>query len=178
MKKVLIVCMLAAVSFGCSAEELAGGILYGSDWAFTVSAPDGWVMDNEAWAQAGIYAVFYRDGEAPASPNPVIYANSLGLRDPADSAYDGFVDWDMANVSEDPNATVAEKAVHATRARFPARVVVFGHPDKGQFEEVVYLWYKGTVHLIVLTTTDPAQLDALEPALFDVVDSIVFMDKQ
>ncbi len=177
MKKLLSSFPLLICAFAANADQMAAGILYGPDWALLVKAPVGWVMDDQAWAQSGIYGVFYQEGKQPIAPNAVIYINSVPLPGASAAAYGAFVDQDIAG-SRAAGVSVVEQAGHLTKANISARVVTFSYPAKGQYEEIVYLWYKGGVHLVVLTTKDPKELQSLEPKLLEVVDSISFMDKK
>lgn len=178
MRKLIASCLLFVLALTANADQLASGILYGKDWALIVKAPDGWVMDDQAWAQSGIYAVFYQEGKHPVAPNAVIYVNSTSLPETSEAAYGAYVDQDIANTKAGGGTSVVEQPSHQTKANSAARVVIFSYPGKGQYEEIVYLWYKGVVHLVVLTTRDFEELQSLEPKLFEVVDSISFMDKK
>lgn len=40
------------------------GIIYGEDHAYSVTAPKGWVLDNQVWADQGVFAVFYPLGSS------------------------------------------------------------------------------------------------------------------
>jgi hypothetical protein len=51
------------------------GILYGRGYAYILSAPKGWVMDDETGRSEGLEAVFYRQGESWAAGAAVLYAN-------------------------------------------------------------------------------------------------------
>jgi hypothetical protein len=51
--------------------ENASGIIHGSNHAYLIQAPKGWVLDNEIWAQQGIFAVFYKAG-LPPEESPLI----------------------------------------------------------------------------------------------------------
>jgi hypothetical protein len=42
--------------------ENAAGIIHGSNHAYMIQAPKGWVLDNSIWAKNGIFAVFYKAG--------------------------------------------------------------------------------------------------------------------
>src|SRR5712672_909838 len=70
---VCIVLLLAGVrSFG--QEKYRGGIVYGPKAAFNISAPEGWVLDNEAGAEQGLPCVLYPKGSSWADAKTIIYA--------------------------------------------------------------------------------------------------------
>ena len=49
------------------------GILYGDDHAFALTAPKGWVLDNESGVPDGLYAVFYPKGGSWTGSPTVMY---------------------------------------------------------------------------------------------------------
>ena len=51
-----------------------GGIVYGPKAAFNISAPEGWVLDNESGLQQGLPCVLYPKGESWADARTVMYA--------------------------------------------------------------------------------------------------------
>ena len=81
----IVVFFLAAVFCGllaslrtASAEitERGLGILYGSDHAFALRAPNGWMLDNESGVEQGLYAVFYPKGTNWRDSVVVAYARA------------------------------------------------------------------------------------------------------
>ena len=62
MKKfsiILILVLFELISFG--QENMKTGIIYGKNHVFSLTAPDGWVLDNTSGIKQGLYAVFYRE---------------------------------------------------------------------------------------------------------------------
>src|SRR5213083_750423 len=79
--KVCIVAFLALGAFcPCvsAQENFRGGIVYGPKGAFNISAPEGWVLDNESGAEQGLPCVLYPKGESWADARTVIYAKIAG----------------------------------------------------------------------------------------------------
>ncbi|MEI6057820.1 MAG: hypothetical protein WCQ60_02500 [bacterium] len=60
------------------------GILYGADIGYSLAAPKGWIIDNEAGKSAQIPAVFYREGETWASSTVRMYSR------PVSYSFDGI----------------------------------------------------------------------------------------
>jgi hypothetical protein len=67
-----------ALAFSCfqsfSQETYPGGIVYGPKAAFNISAPLGWVLDNNAGAEQGLPCVFYPKGSTWADAKTIMYA--------------------------------------------------------------------------------------------------------
>jgi len=66
MKKIFFV--LIAVLLICDSaiaqEPYRGGIVYGPKAAFNISAPEGWILDNQAGVEQGLPCVLYPKGES------------------------------------------------------------------------------------------------------------------
>jgi hypothetical protein len=56
-------------------EKYAGGIVYGAKAAFNISAPEGWVLDNESGKNQGLPCVLYRKGQSWEHAKTVMYAD-------------------------------------------------------------------------------------------------------
>ena len=74
---------VAVIMMGGPVAALAGdaGILYGEHHAFSVSAPKGWVLDNQSGQSDGLQAVFYPTGGSWKESPVVMYANAYDLKD-------------------------------------------------------------------------------------------------
>ncbi|MBS1766851.1 MAG: hypothetical protein JST05_05535 [Acidobacteria bacterium] len=59
-------------------DDAQSGIIYGDDHAYALTAPKGWVLDNQVWADQGIFAVFYPKGSS-AKGNWVAYSRVMDL---------------------------------------------------------------------------------------------------
>ncbi len=55
-------------------NKYPGGIVYGPKAAFSISAPKGWVLDNESGVNQGLPCVLYPKGESWADARTVMYA--------------------------------------------------------------------------------------------------------
>ncbi len=62
MKSLMVVCLaLLFLPAGVPAQDkYKGGIVYGPKAAFNISAPEGWVLDNESGVNQGLPCVLYR----------------------------------------------------------------------------------------------------------------------
>src|SRR5205809_5067246 len=75
MKSAGVLCSMVVLCVGALAQEkYHGGIVYGPKAAFNISAPEGWVLDNESGAEQGLPCVLYPKGESWADARTVIYA--------------------------------------------------------------------------------------------------------
>jgi hypothetical protein len=76
MKPLSIVCiaLLLAGARSSGQEKYRGGIVYGPKAAFNISAPEGWVLDNEAGADQGLPCVLYPKGSSWSDARTIMYA--------------------------------------------------------------------------------------------------------
>jgi hypothetical protein len=63
---------------GCSATRARGSaVIYGEGHTFSLSAPRGWVLDNEAGRDQGVTAVFYPLDSSWAEAGEVMYVSTV-----------------------------------------------------------------------------------------------------
>ena len=75
MKSAGLICLALFVAVAVPAQnKYAGGIVYGPKAAFNISAPEGWVLDNESGVEQGLPCVLYPNGESWADARTVMYA--------------------------------------------------------------------------------------------------------
>ena len=75
MKPLLLGCIaLLLCSSVLAQENYRGGIVYGPKAAFNISAPQGWVLDNEAGAGQSLPCVLYPKGSTWADAKTIMYA--------------------------------------------------------------------------------------------------------
>jgi hypothetical protein len=136
------------------AENYPGGIVYGPKAAFNISAPAGWVLDNESGVQQGLPCVLYPKGESWADARTIMYAKIASTQ------------------FEDVNTFVA-MAIKEMKAKqgMPKEKVASGKTRDGhdyfineypatqtysQWERVAYVQLPHAVAYIVLSSRDRA----------------------
>ncbi len=73
------------------------GILVGSDYAFSIAAPPGWVLDGAAGKKQGLCAVVYEDGRSWKDAAIVMYANTASKKVEGQETLQELMDFDVAN---------------------------------------------------------------------------------
>ena len=176
IKSALLVCLaLLFVSAGVPAQEkYHGGIVYGPKAAFNISAPKGWVLDNESGAGQGLPCVLYPKGSSWSDAKTVMYAKIASTQ------------------FEDVNAFVAMaikemKAKHGT----PKEKIASGQTTDGhdyfineypatktysQWERVAYVQLPKAVAYVVLSSQDEASYQKDAPALQEVLKTFVYLE--
>src|SRR6266446_8460267 len=153
-------CVLAFLLLGASSssaddqQAFRGGTVYGPKAGFNVSAPEGWVVDNEAGKEQGMACVLYPKGSSWMDAKTVMYAN---IASPKFEGVNAFV----------ATAIKEMKAKHGT----PKEKIASGKTKDGhdyfineypatktysQWERVGYVQLPQGVAYIVLTSRDQA----------------------
>lgn len=179
--------MLAATAAAEKSSGRMGGIMYGENYAFMITAPDGWVLDNEAGKQDGLDAVFYPDGESWQEAETVMYVNTASLDNNKDySTLDQFMKYDSENFA---NARVVKGDDIKIGKDEIAKVKYFTYLSKNHenFEAVAYLQHeqkeqadvaKGrTAIMFVMSSRSREGFEASKPAFQSLVKSYIPMAK-
>src|SRR5213593_5311677 len=76
MKAPIVICLgLLVLPIGVPAQEKdAAGIVYGPKAAFNISAPEGWVVDNESGKGQDMPCVLYPKGSSWSDAKTIMYA--------------------------------------------------------------------------------------------------------
>ncbi len=72
----ILLLFICAGSFG--QENYREGIVHGPKAGFNITAPEGWVLDNESGKSQGMPCVLYPKGSSWSDAKTVMYANIAG----------------------------------------------------------------------------------------------------
>src|SRR5206468_10057409 len=175
MTCVLAFLSLAAISTRILGQETSpGGIVRGPKAGFNVSAPEGWVVDNEAGVNQGMPCVLYPKGSSWRDAKTVMYANIAG---PEFEGVNAFVEMAIKEM----------KAKHGT----PKEKIASGKTKDGhdyfineypatktysQWERVGYVQLPQGVAFIVLSSRDKASYTKDAGLLEKVLKTVVYVE--
>ena len=165
-----IICVFNLVLF--AQEKLAGGILYGPNWACMVTSPKNWGMDQESFASYGIYGLFYENDKKLGGSTPIIYINTQKLQNDSDKDLQDFIAYDTNsykqngyNVKEYQLKNIQEKTVFAYEL------------SKGNnYEICAYTGFKDCCFLIILTAHDEKSITDNISNLEFIINNMNYMD--
>ena len=172
-------CILASVALGvicpCMlAQETMPGIVHGPKASFNISAPEGWVVDNQAGVKQGMPCVLYPKAESWSDTKTVMYAK---VASPQWEGVNAFVAMAIKEM----------KAKHGT----PKEKIASGKTKDGhdyfineypatktysQWERVGYVQLPQAVAYIVLTSRDQAGYQKDSGALEKVLKTLVYVE--
>lgn len=176
MKRFLVfVSAISALCVAGFAQNYVGGIVYGPKAAFSISAPTGWVLDNQSGKNQGLPCVLYRTGQSWADGKTVMYAK-IASTDFED--VDVFVSWAINAMKEQHGMPKMKIALGKTKDgqdyfinEYPATKAY------AQWERVAYVQLPHAVAYIVLTSRDKAHYQKDCGALEEMLkDSFVYVE--
>jgi hypothetical protein len=158
--------------------EEGGGIVYGTNFAFSLQAPKGWLFDNRSGVSQGLHAVAYRTGETYAKSDSLMYARGADPASDGARTLDEFIANDLADFRKNsPGVQTFDIAPVALEDGTPTRIVGYRGDQWGNVEAVAYAEHHGAIYVLVLTARSQARFDADLPAFLAFVRSVMPMDR-
>jgi len=177
MKKniiLLVIISLGLISFGQA--ELKTGIIYGNNHAFCLTAPNGWVLDNQAGVSQGLHAVFYKIGESWDKAETVMYANTALLEDSLHKTIDQLIKYDLDNFKNNySNIKVTDGKDIVIKENVIAKVKYLSGQSYGNYEAIAYIDAGKTGVMIILSSRTKSGFESSLEAFKDIVKSYIFI---
>jgi len=175
MKRAGLLSLVLFIAAAIEAQnKYPGGIVYGPKAAFTISAPEGWVLDNESGVEQGLPCVLYPKGESWADARTVMYAKIAGTKFEDVNAFVAFAIKDMEETHGKPREKIASGKTMDGREFFineyPATKAY------SQWERVAYVQLPKAVAYIVLSSRDEARYRKDAPALREVLKTFAYLE--
>ncbi len=174
------ICILASLALGAicpsmlAQETSPGGTVYGPKAGFNISAPEGWVVDNEAGKEQSMPCVLYPKGSSWSDAKTVMYANIAGTEFEGVNAFVAMAIKDMEKIHGRPKEKIASGKTRDGHDYFineyPATKTY------SQWERVGYIQLPRGVALIVLTSRDKASYQKDSDELEKVLKTLVYLE--
>ena len=180
MSRTVLAAAVLAALVSMSAEKVPNaGIVYGQDHSFIISAPKGWVLDNQSGQSDGLQAVFYREGQTWSGASAVLYANVALKSDEATSTLEKTIAFDVARFKEkNPTLSVKDGPRLKTQEGHIPVVKDFGGDRFGNFERIAYLDESKVVVFLVLSARTKKEFEASLKAFAELVATYNFLGDQ
>src|SRR6266700_1133385 len=176
MKTRLFVCL--ALLLFCSPisaqESYPGGIVYGPKAAFSIAAPEGWVLDNTSGAEQGLPCVLYRKGSSWEDAKTIMYAKIAGTQFEDVNAFVAMAIKEMQKTHGKPKEKIASGKTRDGHDYF-----INEYPatkSYSQWERVAYVQLPRAVTYIVLSSRDEASYHKDSSALQEVLKTFVYLE--
>jgi tetratricopeptide (TPR) repeat protein len=173
----LVVCLAVSLAAVISAQEnYRGGIVYGPKAAFNISAPEGWILDNESGVNQGQPCVLYPKGSTWHDAKTVMYAKVASTEFEDVNAFVAFAIKGMREKHGLPKEKIESGKTKDGRPYF-----INEYPatkSYSQWERVAYVQLPHAVAYIVLSSRDRASYRKDSPALTEAVKSVFYLEPQ
>src|SRR5215472_13731087 len=179
MKAIMYSCGLFALAISLSStvlgdETSSAGTVYGPKAGFSISAPPGWVVDNESGKAQDMACVLYPKGSSWSDAKTVMYANMAG------SEYEGVKTFvEMAIKEMKAKRGTPKEKIASGKTKDGHDYFVNEYPatkNYSQWERVGYIQLPQGVAYIVLTSRDRAGYQKDSGALEKVLKTMVYAE--
>jgi hypothetical protein len=175
MKPLLLGCIaLLLCSSVLAQENYRGGIVYGPKAAFNISAPQGWVLDNEAGAGQGLPCVLYPKGSTWADAKTIMYAKIASTQYEDVDKFVAIAIKEMKDRHGPPNQKIESGKTGDGKPYF-----INEYPatkNYSQWERVAYIQLPHAVAYVVLSSRDESSYRKDSPALREALKSFAYLE--
>ena len=175
--KICVLALLALAAFPPSIpaqEMLPGGNVYGPRAGFNISAPEGWVVDNESGKGQDLPCVLYPKGSSRSDAKTVMYAKLAG---PQWEDVNAFVAMETKEMKATHGTPKEKIASGKTKDGFPYFINEYpATKTYAQWERVGYVQLFAAVAYIVLSSRDQPSYRKDSDALEKVLKTLVYFD--
>ena len=161
-------------------ETFPAGTVYGPKAAFSIRAPKGWVLDNQAGVDQGLPCVLYPEGSTWAAADAVMYAK-IASTDTTDRG--AFVKEAIAHMRKGNKEFKSKQVASGKTGDGHAYIInEYRHgkqegAENSQFERVAYVQMPGAVAFIVFTTSSEKSYKKHGQAIDETVKSFTYQPK-
>ena len=180
MKKLFIILILLSFKlliFG--QDNMNTGIIYGDDHVYSLTAPEGWVLDNSSGVEQGLYAVFYKIGDSWDKAETVMYTNTASLKDKAHKTLEQLIKYDLDNFKKEYfDIEIIDAQDIVIKENVIAKVKYLSGKSYGNYESIAYINGSKTGVMIVMSARTKQGFDDSLRAFESLVKSYLFMTDQ
>jgi len=157
-----------------SADTYRGGIVYGPKAAFNISAPEGWVLDNEFGRDQGMPCVLYPKGSSWSDAKTVMYAKMASTQFEDVNAFVAMAIKEMKKTHGAPKEKIA-----SAKTRDGHDYFINEYPatkSYSQWERIAYVQLPRAVAYIVLSSRDEASYRKDSDAVQEVLKTFMYLE--
>lgn len=168
-----ITLLLANSLFAKADDESAGGIVYGSDWAFVVKAPDGWIMNTKTGLAVSTaflqkHPAIPQDSQIP----PALMYITVSSKNTNDPDLNALINHDKdAFIKTSPNLIISPRDSLKTGDKRLAKVLSFKNTSSGRPELVAYQDYDNKMYKFVITASSDEELTQQTISFSEMIES-------
>lgn len=150
--------------------DMNSGIVYGKDHAFSITAPKGWVLDNQSGVNQGLHAVFYPKEGSWDKLVSVMYVNTTHKDVEGNETIEKLISHDVSQFKKNsPSIEIEDSPSIVTFDN--KEVIIKKFFDDKNYEAVGYLDEKKIIVILVLTSRDEQDFEESLSAFEELVKS-------
>ncbi|MGG9971981.1 hypothetical protein ACQ33O_09335 [Ferruginibacter sp. SUN002] len=179
MKKLFLITTLLLFVTNIFCQSLKSGMIYGKNHAFMLTAPDGWVLDNQAGVSQGLHAVFYKEGESWSEGESVMYATSGIFEETGYKNIDDLIEKDGKDfIRNYADIKIVVKDDIKINDSTKAKVRYLSGKSYGNFEAMAYIDAGSSWSMIILTCRTQEGFNSSTDAFNTLVKSYYFLSNK
>ncbi len=157
-------------------EDMKTGIIYGNNHAFSLTAPDDWILDNKSGVNQGLYAVFYKKGLSWKNAETVMYANTASLENPPHTTLDELIKYDTDNFKKQyKDLDIRDGNNIELSNNKTAKVRYLSGKSYGNFEAIAYIDAGKNGIMIIMSSRSKEGFDNSLIAFQSLVKSYLYI---
>lgn len=157
-------------------DNMKTGIIYGDNHAYSLTAPDGWILDNKSGVNQGLYAVFYRQGETWNNAVTVMYTNTASLENDAHRTIEQLIKYDLDKFKKEySDIQIIDAKDIVIKENVVAKVKYLSGQSYGNFEAMAYVNAGKTGIMIIMSSRTKQGFDNSLIPFECLVKSYLFM---
>lgn len=171
----LVVVVFAQTSLALI-QEGGLGIVYGSNYTFSLKAPKGWMLDTVSAVEQGLHAVFYPVGSSWQDSAVVAYARSRPRTEEMSSVEDVVKDLVATFHRKGSPDYVAKKHKTITAdSGKKGEMYMFSGDKWGNSEAVVYFLEDKTINFVVFNSRTAADFEKFLGSFEELASSYIYI---
>jgi hypothetical protein len=172
---IFLACLMVSLQ-AFTQDDIKTGIIYGNNHAFSLTAPDGWILDNKSGVNQGLYAVFYKKGQSWKNAETVMYANTASLENPPHSTLDELIKYDTDNFKKQyQDLDIRDGNNIELSNNKTAKIRYLSGKSYGNFEAIAYIDAGKNGIMIIMSSRSKEGFDNSLTAFQSLVKSYLYI---
>jgi hypothetical protein len=161
---------------GSKEGEQYGGIIYGKNHSFMLTAPEGWIIDNKSGIPNGLHAVFYPKGSSWSKATAMMYANTASKKVAGNETIGKVIEYDISQFKKkSPDLAVKDAEPLPISKGKKAIIKYFSGDNFNNHEAIAYIDENKVVVIIVLSSRSKEEFENSLPAFKELLNSYQFL---
>lgn len=127
------------------------GLLYGHDHSYYLTAPVGWIIDNQNGREEGMNAVFYPKGSSWSDAETVMYTTYVSFDSAKKETIGDIIASDSARFRQASSQSRVKKQIPVDIGK-GKKAIVYNFSMDGNYETVAYMQEKKGVIVMVISS--------------------------